>query len=156
MDETTRFIIDRITKKFDAPTKIREGKICSVYYDCTELTPNELSRLGALAIGDGIEDYQVVVPVSKYAILYAGAVAGSKPVSFFNDSNNIIGVDLLDKKVLLVSDVVHTGSEMLKVQNLVNENGGKVSAFLCIVDRSNGEFSYKGKKMYSALTTDLI
>jgi len=52
MDETTKAVIERIAIRYDQPTKIPSGDLATVFYDCFQLSPSELARLAADAIGD--------------------------------------------------------------------------------------------------------
>ena len=155
MDETTRQIIDRITIQYDQPTEVRPNKVCTVYYDCTLLTPNELSRLSALALGGANINYDLIIPVSDYSILFAAAIAGSHPVTILKNKE-VIGLNPKNKKILLVADVIHSGKEITQGINRVNGLGGDIVALACIIDRSNGNFKYGQLPLFSALQTNLL
>ena len=44
-----------------------------------------------------------------------------------------------NSKVLIVEDVITTGKSSLECSKLVEEQGGEVIAYACIIDRSNGK-----------------
>ena len=48
-------------------------------------------------------------------------------------------------KVLIVEDVITTGKSSLECRRLVTRYGAKVSAFACIIDRTNGKSKIKEK-----------
>ena len=48
-------------------------------------------------------------------------------------------------KVLIVEDVITTGKSSLECSRLVSRYGAKVSAFACIIDRTNGKSKIKEK-----------
>ena len=48
-------------------------------------------------------------------------------------------------KVLIVEDVITTGKSSLECRRLVSRYGAKVSAFACIIDRTNGKSKIKEK-----------
>ena len=48
-----------------------------------------------------------------------------------------------NSKVLIVEDVITTGKSSLECSKLVEEQGGEVIAYACIIDRSNGKSEIK-------------
>ena len=50
-----------------------------------------------------------------------------------------------NSKVLIVEDVITTGKSSLECSKLVEEQGGEVIAYACIIDRSNGKSEIKKK-----------
>ena len=49
------------------------------------------------------------------------------------------------KKVLIVEDVITTGKSSLECARAIEEFGGSVSGFACIIDRSSGKSLIEGK-----------
>jgi orotate phosphoribosyltransferase len=142
MDETTKASIDRITIRFDKPTRIPSGQVASVFYDCYQLAPSELARLAADAIGDLEHDaFDVSVGLAYSGILYAAAVAGGRRVAILQKDGKLFGPDLTGKRVVIVDDVVHTGSHLVEAAAKVKDAGGTVVGFVCIIDRSSGKLS---------------
>ena len=88
MDETTKGIIERIAIRFPKPTRIPSGQVCSVFYDCYQLTPNDLARLSAFAVGHLDHDaFDVAVGVAYSGILFAASVAGGRKVAILQGKN---------------------------------------------------------------------
>lgn len=139
MDETTKASIDKITIRFDRPTRLPSGQVASVFYDCYQLAPSELARLAADAIGDLEHDtFDVAVGLAYSGILYAAAVAGGRKVAILQKDGQLFGPDLKGRRVVVVDDVVHTGRHLLEAAKKVEEEGGIVVGFVCIIDRSSG------------------
>jgi orotate phosphoribosyltransferase len=140
MDETTKAAIDRITIRFERPTRLPSGQVAGVFYDCYQLAPSELARLAADAIGDLDHDvFDMAVGLAYSGILYAAAVAGGRKVAILQKDGQIFGPDLRDKKVVVVDDVVHTGRHLLEATKKIEAEGGIVVGFVCIIDRSSGK-----------------
>jgi orotate phosphoribosyltransferase len=110
-----------------------------VFYDCYQLAPSELARLAADAIGDLEHDaFDVAVGLAYSGILYSAAVAGGRKVAILQKDGNFFGPDLKGKRVVVVDDVVHTGRHLVEAAKKVEEEGGIVVGFVCIIDRSSG------------------
>ena len=162
MEDTTKSIIERVTIRFPKPTQIPTGQVCSVFYDCFQLTPNELARLGADAVGHLEHDaYDVVLGVAYSGILFGAAVAGGRKVAILQKDGHIFGPDLKGQRVVVADDVVSTGAKLREAARLVAQEGGTVIGFACIIDRSEGAFDSdpekKGEKkpLWSAFQTDM-
>ena len=160
MDETTKAIIDRITVRFNPPTRIPSGQVASVFYDCYQLAPSELARLAAEAVGDlNPEMFDVAVGLAYSGILFAASVAGGRKVAIFQKDGKIFGPDLKGKRVVVVDDVVYTGQHLVKAAKKVEDEGAIIVGFVCIVDRSSGIL--KGPEsplklpLWSAFTSDM-
>lgn len=139
MDETTKASIEKITIRFERPTRLPGGQIASVFYDCYQLAPSELARLAAEAIGDLDHDmFDVAVGLAYSGILFAAAVAGGRNVAILQKDGRLFGPDLKGHRVVIVDDVVHTGRHLLDAAKKVEEEGGTVVGFVCIIDRSSG------------------
>lgn len=152
MDETTQASIARITVRYDAPQKIMSGHNVSVFYDCKQLTPNELARLAADAMGDlHIDAFDIALGIGYTGISFANAVAGGRQVAVLKSDQEIFGPDVKDKKVVIVDDVVHSGRRLTEAAKIVEKSGGKVTGYACIVDRSDGRL--KLNPLWSAYQT---
>jgi orotate phosphoribosyltransferase len=142
MDDTTKASIDRIAIRFEKPTRIPSGQVASMFYDCYQLTPSELARLAADAVGDLEHDaFEMVLGLAYSGILFAAAVAGGRRVAILQKDGRIFGPDLRGRRVVIVDDVVHTGRHMLEAAEKVRSEGGIVIGFVCIIDRSAGLLS---------------
>ena len=51
-------------------------------------------------------------------------------------------------KVLVIEDVITTGKSSLECSKLVDEAGGIISGYACIIDRSNGKSIIKNKIIF--------
>jgi len=164
MDETTKKVIDLISVVYSTPTKIPTGQICTVFYDCFQLSPSDLARLAAEAVGDVDHDsFDIVVGLAYSGILFAAAVAGGKKVGILQKDGQFFGPALTGLRVIIADDVVHTGGRMKEAATKVSAAGGIVVGCACIIDRSGGAFqsgivSDKGgesRPLWSAFQTDM-
>jgi orotate phosphoribosyltransferase len=164
MDETTKTIIGKISVVYPTATQIPTGQSCSVFYDCFQLSPSDLARLAADAVGDVDHDtFDVVVGLAYSGILYAAAVAGGKRVVILQKDGQLFGPSLAGLRVIVADDVLHTGGRMRDAAAKVVAAGGEVIGFACIVDRSGGTFqagipsenNTELKPLWSAFQTDM-
>ena len=160
MDETTKASIDRISVRYDPPEQISSGQTVSVFYDCYQLTPSELARLAADAIGDLAHDaFDIAVGLAYSGILYAAAVAGGRQVSIVQKNGQLFGPNVQGKRVIIVDDVAHSGGHLLKGAEIVRAQGGEIVGYVCIVDRSSGKLtdqdSVLGAPLWSAFQADM-
>lgn len=156
MDETTRTIIQKITVQYQQPQRIPSGELCSVFYDCVRLSPNDLSRLAAQAVGDVSEHtFEVAVGLAYGGILFAAAVAGGQHAAILKEDGSVWGVPLAGKKVVIVDDVVHTGGRLRKAEGVLAALGARVVGYSCIVNRSGSDQMSTGKPLWSAFVTDM-
>lgn len=154
MDETTKAIISRITKQCTSPRPLPSGNACSVFYDCLELTPNDLARLAAEATGDLPESiFDVAVGLAYTGIFFAAAVAGGRQVGVLQSDNSYRGPDIEGKNVVVVDDVVHSGNRIRRAAETLEKAGARVVGFVAIVDRSNGEIGTAACPLWSAHQT---
>jgi orotate phosphoribosyltransferase len=154
MDETTTSIIKKITQNFPLPQDIHSGHKVSVYYDCLSLTPNELARLAADALGDLKNDaFDLALGLAYRGINFANAVAGGREVGILQTDNQILGPSVKNKKIIIVDDVVHSGNKIIEAGKLVEKAGGEIVGYACIVDRSDGKHSNLSKPLWSAYQT---
>lgn len=151
MDETTRNIIEKITINYSEPQEIRPKKFTKTYYDCSQLSINDLNRLAASAFGETKPEFEIAVPVNVYSILFAGALAHGHAVSILESTGKIYGPSIKNRKIILVSDVVHEGHEFIRAKKIVEELDAEIVGFVCIVDRSSGQV----QPLFSAFQTDL-
>ena len=156
MDDTTKAIVDRITIRYPAPQQVPSGDVCSVFFDCIQLSPAELARLAAEATGDLQENiFHHVVGIAYTGILFASAVAGGKQVSILKEGTaEIVGPPLAGRTVLVIDDVVHQGRRLREARRAVEKAGGIVVGFACIVNRS-GSTSLDGLPLYAAIETTM-
>lgn len=156
MDETTRGIINRITIKFPQPSRIWTGQVCTTYFDCFQLSPNDLARLAAEAVGHLDKDtFDVAVGVAYSGILFAAAIAGGELVGILREDGTLYGPDVKNKRVVVVDDVVHRGKRIGEAAEKVIGEGGKIVGMACIVDRSEGKFDFNGIPLWSAYQTGM-
>ncbi|MBX7143489.1 MAG: hypothetical protein K1X79_03485 [Oligoflexia bacterium] len=156
MDETSKAIIDKVTQRYAKPTQVAEGVCCTVYYDCARLTPSDLARLSAEATGDlDDQDFDMVVGLAYTGIFFAAAVAGGRLVGIFQTDGKLFGPAVKAHKVLLVDDVIYSGTRMKRAQQAVEAAGGRVVGFACIVDRSAKPGKLDGKTIWSAHQSEL-
>ena len=151
MDETIEGIIQKITIKFDKPTAIKGGHKCTTFFDCAQLSPNDLARLAVQATGHLDEDhFNAVVGIAYSGILFAAAVAGGRLVNIYQKDGELYGPSLKGKRVIVVDDVVATGAHLEKTALAVAKSGAKVVGFACAVDRSNGVVGSADMPLYSS------
>lgn len=160
MDETTKAAIERIAIRYNQPTKIPSGDVATVFYDCFQLSPSELARLAADAVGDLDHDtFDMAVGLAYSGILFASAVAGGRNVAILQKDGNFFGPTLQGRRVVIVDDVVHSGSRIREAARKVAAAGGAVVGFVCIIDRSSGAFrgatSPLGAPLWSAFQADM-
>ncbi len=138
MDETTKSVISRITKRFNSPTEFAPGKVGNIFYDCIQLTPSELARLAAEATGHlPLDAFDMAVGISYSGILFAAAIAGGRNVAIVQADGKLWGPDVAKQKVLIVDDVIHSGSRVMQGKKLLEDAGANVAGFACIIDRTD-------------------
>ncbi|RMG43173.1 MAG: hypothetical protein D6719_04350 [Candidatus Dadabacteria bacterium] len=156
MDATTKAIIEKITISYDQPTKIPGGHMCTVFYDCVQLSPADLARLAAEAVGHLSQSYfDIAVGIAYSGIFFAAAVAGGRKAAILQTDGGICGPSLSGSKVVIVSDVVYTGGELSRAEKIITEHGASVVGYACIIDRSGGKVGSEAKPLWSAFETVL-
>ena len=164
MDDTTKKIIEKISVVYPKPTQIPTGQSCSVFFDCFQLSPSDLARLAAEAVGDVNHDtFDIVVGLAYSGILFAAAVAGGKKVGILQKDGHLFGPSLKGLRVIVADDVVHSGGRMREGASKVAAAGGEVIGYACIVDRSGGKFASgipsekneESRPLWSAFQTDM-
>ena len=138
MDETTDSIIERITIHSDKPMRLGNGEYSTTFYDCIQLSPNELARLAALAVGALPENqFDLAVGIAYSGILFAAAVAGGKQVAILDHEYKIQGPDIHGKRIILVDDVIHHGSRIKLALDAVSHLGALIVGVACIIQRQS-------------------
>ena len=144
MDETTKAIIEKVTIKYETPTRIPSGHVTDLFYDCIKLTPNDLARLAANAVGDLDQHlFDMTLGVAYSGILFASAVAGGREVAILEKEGRIYGLPVNGHKLVVVEDVIHTGKSVLAAEKIAQGCGAKVVGFACVVDRTTASFTEK-------------
>jgi orotate phosphoribosyltransferase len=156
MDETTRQIIEHITVRFPKPTQIRSGQVCSVYFDCIQLSPNDLARLAAEATGHlPSGSFEIAVGLAYTGVLFAAAVASGERVTILQEDGAFFGPKLSGKRVVVVDDVVHRGNRIGRAVERAQREGAHVVGMACIVDRSAGQVARADLPLWSAYQTSM-
>jgi orotate phosphoribosyltransferase len=142
MEDTVKTIVERIAIHFPTPTRIPSGHVCSIFYDCFQLTPNDLARLAAHAVGHLDHDaFDIAVGRAYSGILFAAAVAGGRKVAILQKDGRFFGPDLKGQRVVLVDDVVYAGYNMRDGTEKIQAEGGTLVGRVAIIDRSKGVFA---------------
>ncbi len=156
MDETTRSIIEKITVRYAAPTKIPSGHECQVFYDCFQLSPNDLARLAAQTVGHLPDhSFDMVVGIAYSGVFFASAVAGGRQVAIIQKDEKLFGPSPQGKNILIVDDVVFKGNHLDRAERILTAAGGHVMGFACIIDRSAGAVGSKNRPLWSAFQTSM-
>lgn len=161
MDETTKSIVERVAIRFPKPTRVPSGHVCSVFFDCFQLTPSDNARLAADAVGHLEHDaFDIVVGIAYSGIHYSAAVAGGRKVVILQKDGRFFGPDLKGLRVMVVDDVVFSGRHMLEAAEKIESEGGLVVGYTCIIDRSSGKFPDAStgavqRPLWSAFQTDM-
>ena len=151
MNETIASIIDKVTVRYPKPTEIPGGHLCTEFFDCARLSPSDLARLAAQATGDLDEEhFDAVLGLAYSGILFAAAVAGGRQVNILQKDGAIYGPSLKGRKVVIVDDVVASGTHLHNAEAKVREAGASVVGYACVVDRSNGKVGSDSKPLWSA------
>ena len=150
MDETARAIVDSITQHFPSAREVLPGVSCKVFFDCARLSPSDLARLAAEATGDLDHDsFDLVVGLAYTGILFAGAVAGGKPVCILQHDDRVYGPALKSKRVIVIDDVVASGGRMRRAGQKITAAGATIVGYACVVDRSSANSGLS--PLYSAV-----
>lgn len=156
MDETTRSIIDRITIVNPEPVRIYSGHVCKVFYDCIQLSPNDLARLAAQATGHLPEGaFDLALGLAYSGIFFAAAVAAGRQVGILQKDALICGPSITGKSIVIVDDVVHSGRHLINAERIAHSAGAKVIGYACIIDRSNGSIGEQNRPLWSAFQTTM-
>lgn len=154
MDDTTKSIIERISRRYEKPRVLENGLEVTLYFDCLALTPNDLARLAVQAVGHlEHESFDIAVGLAFEGILFAAAIAGGKSVAILREDGTVFGPGLKDKRVVVVSDIVCTGRRLRIAEDRLVQSGAKVVGCACIIDRSSGQVGTANKPLWSAFQT---
>ena len=157
MDDTTKALIDSITVRFDKPATITGGHVCTVFYDTLKLSPNDLARLAAQAVGHLPNDaFDIALGMAYDGIFFSAAVAGGRLGAILQTDQKIYGPAMKGRKVIVVGNVVLTGQHMYRAQELIEQQGGKCIGYACIIDRSNGTIGSAKRPLWSAYQTEMV
>ena len=147
MDETTKAIIEKITLRSAA----------GVRYNLAALSPNDLARMAAEAIGDLPEGtFDVVLGVAYQGIVFAAAVAGGHPVAILQHDGAIHGPSVSGRRVLIVDDMFTGDDRLSGARAAVIAGGGTVIGGACIVDSSESGMFEGRLPVWSAFQTKAI
>ena len=151
MNETIASIIEKVTVRYQKPTRIKGGHVCTEFFDCARLSPSDLARLAAQATGDLDENhFDAVLGLAYSGILFAAAVAGGRQVNILQKDGEIYGPALTGKKVVVVDDVVASGAHLRNAEEKMRGAGATVVGYACVVDRSDGKIGTDTKPLWSA------
>ena len=127
------------------------------YVQCAQLLSNPTKALSicrslAAKIKKGASKFDIILSPAMGGIIIGyeiGKLLKTK-TRFAERENNIFRLRrnfFIKKKskVLIVEDVITTGKSSLECKRLVSRYGAKVSAFACIIDRTNGKSKIKEK-----------
>ena len=127
------------------------------YVQCAQLLSNPTKALSicrslAAKIKKGASKFDIILSPAMGGIIIGyeiGKLLKTKTI-FAERENNIFRLRrnfFIKKKskVLIVEDVITTGKSSLECKRLVSRYGAKVSAFACIIDRTNGKSKIKEK-----------
>jgi orotate phosphoribosyltransferase len=81
--------------------------------------------------------FGLVVGVAYTGILFAAAVAGGRHVGILRADGVLHGPPPDAREVLLVDDVVFSGTSISRAKTQLENQGYRVTAFACIVDRTS-------------------
>ena len=155
MDETTKGIIDGISRRYDKAHPLPSGRTGKIFFDCIQLSPNDLARLAAEATGHLPEkSFDLVVGCAYRGILFAAAVAGGRRVVIYTTEGKFDGPELKGQRVLVVDDVVVSGDHLKKAARAAQDYGAEVVGFASIVDRSFGKFGSPAQPLYAAFISE--
>ena len=127
------------------------------YVQCAQLLSNPTKALSickslAAKIKKGVSKFDIILSPAMGGIIIGyeiGKLLKTKTI-FAERENNIFKLRRnffikRKSKVLIVEDVITTGKSSLECKRLVSRYGAKVSAFACIIDRTNGKSKIKEK-----------
>lgn len=156
MEDTSVAIIERITQTYSEPRTLANGLQVSIFYDCARLTPSDLARLAADAVGHLADHtFDMAIGLAYTGIFYAAAVAGGRPVGIFQADQQPYGPEVKGRKVVLVDDIIFTGKRLAQAAAALTSRGALITGFACIVDRSETQKLLLTKPIWSVLKTEL-
>ena len=155
--ELLPLVIKHACLKLDQPIKLASGKMSQVYFDGRRITlhpkgmslfakailelvnVNSLDAVGGPSIGAD----PIATAVSIYALIdkkkELPAFLVRKEAKQHGLQKQIEGMDLKPgMKVLIVEDVITTGSSVRNAISVVEATGAKVEGVVCLLDREEG------------------
>lgn len=155
--ELLPLVIKHACVKLEAPIKLASGKMSQVYFDGRKVTlhprgislfakailelidPSTLDAVGGPSIGAD----PIAAAVSIFALQDKNkelpAFLVRKETKQYGLQKQIEGAELKPgMKVLIVEDVITTGSSVKNAISVVEATGAKVMAVVCLLDREEG------------------
>jgi orotate phosphoribosyltransferase len=129
---------------------LRSGEVSDHYFDKYrfESDPALLAAVAAqLAplVGDHV-DVLAGLEMGGIPIATALALATGLPAAFvrkkakeYGTRQLAEGVDVADKRLLIIEDVVSSGGQIAQSAAALRDAGGQVEAALCVIDRTRGD-----------------
>ena|SRR2546423_10749306 len=155
---------------------LASGKISDIYIDVrmTSMSPEGLSQIGPLALQairstgwsvDSIGGMTLGADPIAYAISYASSLYGPplraftvrKDIKLHGTGKLIEGPFVQGDRVVIIEDVITTGSSALQAIEAVKKSGGDIQGILTLVDRREGGrevIEREGYPVISLITID--
>jgi orotate phosphoribosyltransferase len=155
---------------------LASGKISDIYIDVrmTSMSPEGLSQIGPFALQairstgwsvDSIGGMTLGADPIAYAISYASSLHGPslraftvrKDTKLHGTGKLIEGPFTRGDRVVIVEDVITTGSSALQAIETVQKSGGHIQGVLALVDRKEGgreAIEQEGYPVISLITID--
>ena len=92
----------------------------------------------------------MTVGVAYTGILFAAAVAGGRQVGIIRGDRTLTGPSIKGKRVVLVDDIICTGTRLREAASITRSHGGIIVGFAVIIDRTGGEGQFDGVPVWSA------
>lgn len=129
--------------------KLRSGKISNEYFDKYqfESEPELLSAITEFLLKLLPEEFEVLAGLETGGIPLATALAlrVKKPVVFvrkkakdYGTMRFAEGVDIKNKKVVVIEDVVTSGGQVIESIRMLREYGAIISRAICVIEREEG------------------
>ena len=150
---------------------LASGKISDIYIDVrmTSMSPEGLSQIGPLALQairstgwsvDSIGGMTLGADPIAYAISYASSLYGPplraftvrKDTKLHGTGKLIEGPFFQGDRVVIVEDVITTGTSALRAIETVTNAGGYVQGVLALVDRKEGGREVIERKGYTVIS----
>jgi orotate phosphoribosyltransferase len=145
---------------------LRSGAISDTYFDkykfesnpellfeicmkMKDLLPNDTEIIAGLELG-GIPIVTVLSQITKIPAAFI-----RKEPKEYGTCNYAEGADMLNKKIVLIEDVVSSGGAIIDATKKMREDGLEVDRAICVIDRQSGGkelLEAEGIKLISVLT----
>jgi orotate phosphoribosyltransferase len=138
--KNSRFYVDKYLFSTE-PALLRD-----LAYEISAELPVDTQRLAGVELG--------AVPLVTAVALHGGLsyVIVRKVAKEYGTGNRIEGRPLEDgERVVLIEDVVTTGTQALRAAEILEEAGAKVLGILAVLDRREEGFAYLGGYPFGAL-----